>query len=107
LPARRRTWCSDACGRRFWTNHWWTLARRAAKRRDKYACRRCGHKPPKRGDPHFRALRKTERLEVNHRIEALGRHGEISCVHHLDNLETLCVRCHKTETALGRERRAR
>ena len=46
LPHRRKMWCSDRCADRFWNNHWWTLARRAAKRRDRYRCKRCGHKPP-------------------------------------------------------------
>jgi 5-methylcytosine-specific restriction endonuclease McrA len=98
LPKRRRTWCSDRCADTFWKNHWWSLARTAAKRRDKYACKRCGHKPPKRTDPHFRKRRKTERLEVNHIVQARGAHRALSCLHHLGNLETLCVNCHKAET---------
>ncbi len=104
LPKRRRTWCSDRCADRFWHNHWWSLARRAAKRRDKYACRRCGHKPPKRTDPQYRKRRKTERLEVNHIEQARGAHRSLSCIHHLVNLETLCVACHKDETAGQRQR---
>ncbi len=99
LPKRRRTWCSDRCSNAFWTNHWWSLARRAAKRRDKYKCKRCGHKPPKRNTPEWRKTRKTARLEVNHISPALGKHGTLSCVHHLVNLETLCVGCHKAETS--------
>jgi hypothetical protein len=115
LPPRRRTWCSDRCGEAFWENHWWSVARRAAKRRDKYRCRRCGHAPPKRPSKArfpraaefraamraWRAGRPTERLEVNHRLPALGAHRALSCVHHLENLETLCVACHRVETAAG------
>ncbi len=99
LPKRRRTWCSDRCSKAFWTNHWWSLARRAAKRRDKYRCKRCGHVPPKRNTTEWRKTRKTARLEVNHIAPALGKHGTLSCVHHLVNLETLCVTCHKAETS--------
>jgi hypothetical protein len=114
LPPRRRTWCSERCSTAFWTNHWWSPARRAAKRRDKYSCVQCGHRPPKRptraafgtqGDYRaamtaYRAVRKTDRLEVNHIVPALGRHGVLSCIHHLENLETLCVACHKRYTRL-------
>lgn len=116
LPARRRTWCSDRCGRAFWTNHWWSLARQAAKRRDRYRCRRCGAEAPKRPTRRshpvegayksalraWRAARKTERMEVNHRVPCNGKHGTVSCDHHLDNLETLCVGCHKLYTAVMR-----
>jgi hypothetical protein len=116
LPPRRRTWCSDRCATTFWTNHWWTLARRAAKRRDKYRCRACGASAPKRpGKATFarvmayrkamrdwRAAKKTGRMEVNHRIPCRGKHGTLSCDHHLDNLETLCVACHKVHTSADR-----
>lgn len=113
LPKRRRTWCSDRCADTFWNNHWWSLARRAARRRDKYACTRCGKKAPKRPSRarfpkeaeykaamrSYRKARKVERLEVNHIEQALGRHRQLSCIHHLANLETLCGDCHKVHTA--------
>ena len=113
LPARRRTWCSDRCGDRFWANHWWSVARRTAKRRDKYRCTRCGAAPPKRPvkaafktqPAYLRAMRawraekRTARLEVNHIVPCEGKHGQLSCAHHLDNLETLCPGCHKVHTA--------
>jgi 5-methylcytosine-specific restriction endonuclease McrA len=89
-------------------------ARRAAKRRDKYSCVRCGHRPATRPArkayatvaayraalASYRTGRKTDRLEVNHIVPALGRHTVLSCIHHLDNLETLCVACHKAFTRL-------
>ncbi|MBI2789112.1 MAG: hypothetical protein HYX59_10560 [Elusimicrobia bacterium] len=84
LPEGRRMWCRDRCATVFWKNHWWSRARRAAKRRDKYACVRCGGGRP---------------LEVNHIEPCLGAHGEISCAHHLANLETLCAPCHRAHTA--------
>ncbi|HTU71750.1 MAG TPA: hypothetical protein VMF11_15715 [Candidatus Baltobacteraceae bacterium] len=102
LPQRRRTWCSDRCADAFWKNHWWSLARVAAKRRDRYRCKRCGHKPIARSHPHYRKRRKTDRLEVNHIAQARGAHRSLSCLHHLTNLETLCLQCHKTETARQR-----
>lgn len=96
LPKGRRTWCASRCATVFWNNHWWSQARRAAKKRDKYRCVRCGHKPEK---GLTRAQRRKDRLEINHRVPCLGRHGSLSCSHHLDNLETLCVPCHKRHTA--------
>jgi hypothetical protein len=113
LPPRRRSWCSDRCGDAFWANHWWSVARRTAKRRDRYRCARCGVKPPARPSRAksrtetayrtamrtWRRERRTLRLEVNHIEPALGRHGQLSCVHHLVNLETLCVNCHRAQTA--------
>lgn len=47
----------------------------------------------------WRKEKRTARLEVNHIAPAGGKHGELSCVHHLVNLETLCLRCHKEHTA--------
>jgi hypothetical protein len=113
LPPRRRTWCSDKCNDAFWANHWWSVARTTAKRRDRYRCRRCGVRGPKRPThaAHrtlaayrkamraYREQKKVARLEVNHVDPALGRHGQLSCVHHLENLETLCLTCHKEHTA--------
>ena len=113
LVGRRRTWCSEKCANTFWKNHWWSLARRAAKVRDKYRCRQCGDAPPKRPNRRafrtektykqamrdWRAGRKKVRLEVNHREPCLGQHGTISCAHHLENLETLCAQCHRVHTA--------
>jgi hypothetical protein len=92
------------------------LARRAAKRRDKYRCRSCGAAAPKRpvrtafaelaayraAMRVWRSAKKTQRMEVNHRIPCRGKHGTVSCDHHLDNLETLCIACHRVLTLADR-----
>lgn len=39
------------------------------------------------------------RLEVNHIVPILGRHGQWGCHHHLAGIETLCRPCHVAETA--------
>jgi hypothetical protein len=54
----------------------------------------------------WRKNKAENRVEVNHRSPALGAHGTLSCIHHLDNLETLCVTCHKGITSAMRPRRA-
>jgi hypothetical protein len=53
----------------------------------------------------WRAGRAAARLEVNHLQPALGAHRTLSCVHHLENLETLCIACHRETTAATRPRR--
>jgi hypothetical protein len=53
----------------------------------------------------WRAGKPVNRLEVNHREPARGAHGTLSCVHHLENLETLCVACHRETTAAMRDQR--
>jgi 5-methylcytosine-specific restriction endonuclease McrA len=113
LPPRRRSWCSDRCGDAFWANHWWSVARQSAKRRDRYSCRRCGVRAPKRPVQSayasrarylaamrvWREKKRTGRMEVNHIVPCRGRHKALDCAHHLDNLETLCPPCHKEHTA--------
>jgi hypothetical protein len=47
----------------------------------------------------WRRERKTLRLEVNHIAPCIGAHGQLSCAHHLANLETLCIACHRATTA--------
>lgn len=118
-PPRRKIWCSERCGDAFWANHWWSVARHTAKRRDRYRCRRCGTRAPKRPTrsafttrPKYlaamrawRAAKRTGRLEVNHIVPCRGQHNALSCAHHLANLETLCPACHKAHTsALPRKR---
>ena len=52
----------------------------------------------------YRAAKKTDRMEVNHRVPCRGKHGKLSCDHHLENLETLCPSCHSAHTrAIGRD----
>jgi len=54
------------------------------------------------------SLERRHQLEVNHIVPADGSHADISCAHHLDNLETLCHRCHaETTAAQARDRAAR
>ena len=55
----------------------------------------------------WRAAKKTGRMEVNHQVPCRGKHGTLSCDHHLDNLETLCVACHRAVTSTDRKLAAR
>jgi 5-methylcytosine-specific restriction endonuclease McrA len=52
----------------------------------------------------WRAAKKVARLEVNHIVPCAGQHTQLSCAHHLDNLETLCMPCHKEHTSELRSR---
>lgn len=81
LRGRQQRWCSPGCAAVWGNNHWWTSARRAALKRDEHKCVRCGT-PTRR------------LLQVHHKTPVLGRHGETGCHHHIDGLETLCLRCH-------------
>ena len=99
---RRRTWCSDTCGRAWQRHHIWRFARAAAKRRAKYFCQRPGCTAQRRD------------CEVNHKAARNGGGYGPGCHHHLDpdqnglgGLEVLC-RAHHREitTAQAKERAA-
>ena len=99
---RRRTWCSDTCGRAWQRHHIWRFARAAAKRRAKYYCQRPGCTAQRRD------------CEVNHKAARNGGGYGPGCHHHLDpdqnglgGLEVLC-RAHHREitTAQAKERAA-
>lgn len=86
LEGRRRRWCSDNCSNAWANNHAWTSARETARRRDGRRCVRPDCPTPQQS------------IEVNHKVPCLGKHGQNSCVHHLDGLETLCRPHHLEET---------
>jgi hypothetical protein len=76
-------------------------ARRAARRRARWACERCGFKPSEiRKDPVARQQysRYDLRLEVNHIQPLAGSYRLVSCLNHQVNLEVLCHRCHAAVT---------
>lgn len=84
---RRTVWCSNSCFLVWRKNHIWRFARTAARRRDKYACTIC-----------FQGKHHGIAIEVNHIIPLRGRGYTYGCVHHLDNLETLCKQHHQEKT---------
>jgi hypothetical protein len=101
LAGRRTAYCSDRHAREFERNHVWPTARRAARRRAKWACERCGFKPSQvRRDPERRRLFKRHelRLEVNHIRPLGGAYRRVSCLNHQENLEVLCHACHRLMT---------
>lgn len=109
----RWRWCSDACARRWTREHHFSVARSAAIDRDGGACVWCGAterdrpdaEPRDHGTGYSIALPDGRSwLEVDHVDPAQGRHGTRDCVHHVDNLRTLCRPCHRQRT---REQRAR
>ena len=107
LPPRRTAYCSDRHAREFERDHVWMAARRAARRRARWACERCGFKPAEvRKDPSARAAfsRYELRLEVNHIQPLVGSYRSVTCLNHQTNLEVLCHRCHLATTKEQRER---
>jgi len=90
LTGRRTVWCSDACSMQYATNHYWSLAKPAALKRDGKRCIQCA-----RGWPDVT-------LEVNHIIPILGKHSQSGCWHHVEDLETLCREHHLEATAKQR-----
>ena len=99
--ARRRTWCSDVCGRAWQREHIWRFARATAKRRAKYRCTRKGCSAARRD------------CEVNHRAPRNGGGYGPGCHHHQhpdDNgtggLEVLCRAHHAELTAQQATERA-
>jgi hypothetical protein len=106
LAGRRTAYCSDKHALEFQRDHVWSDARRAARRRAKWACERCGFKPSEvKKDELRRALyrRHELRLEVNHIQPLGGRYRGVSCLNHQSNLEVLCHSCHLLATGrLGR-----
>ena len=98
---RRRTWCSDKCGRAWQREHIWRFARSAAKRRAKYHCVRPGCTAARRD------------CEVNHLEAREGKGYGPGCHHHLlpdangqGGLEVLCRAHHAEVTAAQAAARA-
>lgn len=90
LAARRRRWCSDECSDWYFSNHVFNVARHRARVRDNHRCVNGCERDGWNG------------VEVDHIEAARGLHGKHACVHHLDNLRSLCVPCHKARTAAQR-----
>ena len=98
---RRRTRCSDACGRAWQREHIWRFARSAAKRRAKYRCSTPGCTAERRD------------CEVNHISPLNGIGYGPGCHHHSKpdtdgngGLEVLCRAHHAQITAAQATARA-
>ena len=98
---RRRTWCSEKCGRAWQREHIWRFARSAAKRRAKYRCIRIECTAARRD------------CEVNHREARDGKGYGPGCHHHLlpdragrGGLEVLCHVHHAEVTSAQATARA-
>ncbi len=98
---RRRTWCSDKCGRAWQREHIWRFARSAAKRHAKYRCTRNDCSAARRD------------CEVNHIAARQGNGYGPGCHHHLNpdadgngGLEVLCRAHHAEITAAQATARA-
>ncbi len=93
LPSPRAQYCSRACRWRFHGRYFWDAARTVVFRRDRYTCRHCGRRYPRR------------HLEVDHVLEIAAGGAALDYA----NLQTLCKPCHRAKTSSflrGRPRRA-
>ena len=101
---RRTDWacCSVDCTKNFWAEHdkslTWQGQRFKALKRDNYTCQKCGNKY----STIYKGLSGKEieaemdgKLEVDH-IKPVSIGGDSL---DLDNLQTLCIDCHKIKTA--------
>ncbi|MHB8351529.1 MAG: HNH endonuclease [Thermoplasmata archaeon] len=82
LARPRAFYCGAACKWKFHGRFFWDSARTVVLRRDRYTCRRCGRRRPRRG------------LEVDHIVE-IARGGAAL---EYANLQTLCTDCHREKT---------
>jgi 5-methylcytosine-specific restriction protein A len=125
VPKGRRTWCSDACVEQYRDLYDWQYVRRKVEKRDRGICVACGCDTVRlrsicksvwyREGPetcrhlcdwfsqlgHHDVLTR-DQWEADHIVERCRGGGN-----ELSNLRTLCLECHKAETArLARERAA-
>jgi ribosomal protein L37E len=125
LTGRRRSWCSDACVDEYRIRAWPGFARKKVFERDGGVCALCGFDTEAAQhyawQAHLGFYGAEARLEVRARVRALGLPWlprswweadhivpvcEGGAELGLDNLRTLCVPCHRRETADLNRRRA-
>lgn len=94
LPKRRWLYCSHKCNMEFYRKHVidWSVIREDVFKRDNYTCCACG----------IRAER-MEDLECDHIIPISSGGAQFD----KQNLQTLCLDCHRKKTARERGRRGK
>lgn len=109
-PTGRFTYyCGTECRDVFESNHFWSNARRPARRT---AIERAALCPLDGPNPRLAQMVMicacceilTYRYEVNHIAPVNGDRGFFSCANHQDNLEVLCHQCHVMATREQRRR---
>ena len=111
LPKGRRKYCCDECSYEFFVKHNFTLLKFKIFDRDDYTCQDCGYKWEINKDEkeQFDRYRK-EHSSWLYRITWLTLTDCLQCDHIVpiclggaefdeDNLQTLCIECHKKKTA--------
>ena len=98
---RRTDWtcCSTKCTEKYYKEHdksiSWSGQRRKALRRDNFTCKRCGVRHAIHLDKYTIDFEDDGKLEVDH-IKPVSIGGDSL---DLENLQTLCINCHKIKTA--------
>lgn len=115
LPPRRSSYCSDACSEAFNFRWFQSFIRPRVFERDRGVCALCHldtvlflkHVQGARWTSHYqsdplKARHRSSWWEADHIVPVIEGGGDLG----LDNIRTLCVPCHKTETATLAARRA-
>jgi 5-methylcytosine-specific restriction protein A len=115
----RRLWCSDACVEAYRSAYDWPHIRALVRARDHGVCARCGHDTEKLSRIlsglrtyiawcHMKEIVSVLGASPDYYRHAWEAHHKVArkeCGDNsLDNLETLCLECHKRETAQQRRR---
>lgn len=97
---RRTTWkcCSVDCTKNFWKEHdksfSWSGQRLKALRRDDFTCRECENRFAYHSERFNIDFEIDNKLEVDHIVPVCIGGASLD----LDNLQTLCIECHKIKT---------
>ena len=94
LSGRRTRFCSKAHAKLFWAKRDWRGVRPLVFKRDNWTCQLCGE----RFWPEWKG-----RIEGDHIVEIADGGDEFD----MENIQTLCVECHKAKTKEGRRERAK
>jgi hypothetical protein len=106
LTGRKQTFCGKECINRWAEEYSWAGMKRRVFERDDWTCVRCGYRPPLQSlkcvDGKYRLFIDGYNLIHCHHIKELEDGGSTT----LDNLQTLCTKCHTfIHTTIGTNQR--
>ena len=93
LQGRQQRYCSPECADAIYEKYLWDNIKEKVFKRDNFTCQMCGLKPSESESHLYFENGDWHSLEVDHKIP-FAKGGS----HSLDNLQTLCKKCHKKKT---------